>query len=82
MRGTLGWRIIIALLSVSIVSGGTAVRPAPAAAQDPRLQAAIDQGLPIRDVSPGQGGGFLDRGRQLLPDNGWTFDSSIGMWSP
>ena len=46
------------------------------------LQHAIDQGRPIRDISPTQGGGFLERERQLLQQNGWRFDPQTGLWTP
>jgi len=46
------------------------------------LQDAINEGKPIRDVSPAKGGGFLDRERQLLRDNGWTFDPNTNLWQP
>lgn len=43
---------------------------------------AIDKGQPIRDISPTKAGGFLDRERQLLRQNGWKFDPKTGLWSP
>jgi len=46
------------------------------------LQHAIDQGRPIRDVSPTQGGGFLERERALLQQNSWRFDPQTSTWSP
>jgi RHS repeat-associated protein len=46
------------------------------------LQGAINEGKPIRDVSPAKGGGFLDRERQLLRDNGWKFDPNTNLWQP
>ena len=46
------------------------------------LQNAIDKGRPIRDVSPTKGGGFLDRERNLLRENGWKFDPETSLWSP
>ena len=45
-------------------------------------QNAINQGKPIRDISPTKGGGFLDLERGLLEQNGWKFDSQTGLWSP
>lgn len=45
-----------------------------------RLQQAIARGERIRDVSPTRGGGFLERERQLLRDNGFEFDSGSGYW--
>ncbi len=46
------------------------------------LQRAINQGKPIRDISPTKGGGFLDRERALLQQNGWKFDPKTSLWSP
>ena len=46
------------------------------------LQHAIDKGQPIRDISPTKGGGFLERERGLLQQNGWKFDPQTGLWSP
>lgn len=46
------------------------------------LQAAIDLGNPIRDISPTKGGGFLDLERNLLVQNGWKFAPATGLWSP
>jgi ribosomal protein S11 len=46
------------------------------------LQYYIDKGKPIRDVSPNQAGGFLDRERALLRANGWKYDPETHLWSP
>ena len=45
------------------------------------LQSFIDEGKPIRDISPTKGGGILDRERSLLIENGWRFNPSNGYWS-
>ncbi len=46
------------------------------------LRNAMSTGRPIRDISPTQGGGFLDRERNLLMENGWRFDPKSSLWSP
>jgi hypothetical protein len=46
------------------------------------LQNAIDLGRPIRDISPTEGGGFLERERSLLMENGWRYDPATSLWSP
>jgi hypothetical protein len=46
------------------------------------LQHYIDKGKPIRDVSPRQAGGFLDRERALLRENGWKYDPKTHLWNP
>jgi len=48
-----------------------------------RLRAAMRQGSPIRDMSPGDRGGiFLNAERALLRDRGWTFDPRTNFWIP
>jgi hypothetical protein len=48
-----------------------------------RLRTAMQEGQPIRDVSPGDiGGPFLNAERNLLRDRGWTFDSTKNYWFP
>jgi RHS repeat-associated protein len=47
-----------------------------------RLLDEMSQGKPIRDIHPDRGGGFLDRERQLLRDNGWWRDERTGQWRP
>lgn len=47
------------------------------------LRAEIRRGLPIRDASPGDTGGwFLNAERALLRDRGWTFDPRTNLWMP
>lgn len=48
-----------------------------------RLRAAMKQGRPIRDASPGDDRGmFLNAERNLLRDRGWTFDDKTSYWMP
>jgi RHS repeat-associated protein len=56
--------------------------PGQWAQNERELQNAINLGRPIRDISPTQAGGFLDRERDLLIQNGWKFDSATSLWSP
>jgi hypothetical protein len=47
------------------------------------LRQIMRERLPIRDVSPGDTGGqFLNAERNLLRNNGWTFDAGTGYWNP
>lgn len=48
-----------------------------------RLRAAMRQGKPIRDISPGDSDGlFLNLERHLLTSRGWRYDGNTGYWMP
>lgn len=42
----------------------------------------MKQGKPIRDASPGKGGGFLAKEREHLEKNGWKFNIVTNFWHP
>jgi RHS repeat-associated protein len=47
------------------------------------LRQEMNRGLPIRDASPGDTGGwFLNAERYLLRDRGWLFDPKTNYWYP
>ena len=47
------------------------------------LRQEMQRGVPIRDASPGDTGGiFLNAERNLLQNQGWTFDPSTNLWMP
>ncbi|MBK7662003.1 MAG: DUF637 domain-containing protein [Sterolibacteriaceae bacterium] len=47
------------------------------------LREAMRRGLPIRDASPGDvSGAFLNAERNLLKNQGWTFDARTNFWMP
>mgnify|MGYP000579336266 CR=1 FL=1 len=47
------------------------------------LRQEMQRRLPIRDISPGDTGGmFLNAERNLLQNQGWTFDASSRFWMP
>jgi len=73
-----GWRIGDHTLNLPKLPPG----PGQWAQNERELLDAMSTGRPIRDVSPTQGGGFLERERNLLIDPGWRFDPQTYLWSP
>ena len=73
-----GWRTGDYTLNLPKLPPG----PGRWAQNERELMNAMSTGRPIRDVSPTQGGGFLERERNLLMENGWRFDPKTSLWSP
>lgn len=73
-----GWRSGDHMLHLPKLPPG----PGRWAQNERELLNAMSTGRPNRDISPTQGGGFLDRERNLLIESGWRFDPKTSFWSP
>ncbi len=57
-------------------------RPITWAENEAGLKIAMAEGQPIRDGSPTQTGGYLQKERECLTQNGWKYDPETGNWNP
>jgi len=76
LRVTTGWRVGDRTLNLPWLPRG----PGRWLQNAQRLQHAISEGFPIRDISPTAGGGYLDMERRLLVQNRWGFDPATSLW--